>query len=55
MERMCDMREMEREEETRASSWSVAQCLFVVSREDEGELKGASERRRAAVQQQRSK
>jgi hypothetical protein len=36
---MCDLREMEREEETRASSWSVAHCLFVVSREDEEELK----------------
>jgi hypothetical protein len=36
---MCDVREMEREEETRASSWSVAHCLFVVSREDEEELK----------------
>jgi hypothetical protein len=33
------MREMEREEETRASSWLVTQWLFVVSREDEEELK----------------
>jgi hypothetical protein len=46
------MREMEREEETRASSWSVAPMFVSCVEKRRRRAEGASERTRAAVQQQ---